>query len=102
MPNRSVEAILADVATAQAALAEAPEIAVSPQCEQHRGHAGYVLCALCGEVEWVRDMRRPEPIPELPEAATRLGVGYVSGPLIGPDGRRKYTVSGTPEQVQAW
>lgn len=40
------------------------------------------------------DMRRPAPIPELPEAATRLGIDYVSGPLIGPDGRRKYTVSG--------
>lgn len=44
----------------------------------------------------------PRPWPELPEAATRLGVGYVSGPLVGPDGRRKYTCSGTAEQVAVW
>ena len=52
--------------------------------------------------EKVRDMRRRAPIPSLPEAATYLGVGYISGPLIGPDGRHKYTVSGTSGQVRAW
>ena len=42
------------------------------------------------------------PWPELPEAATRVGVGYISGPLAGPDGRRKITCSGTAEQVRAF
>lgn len=50
----------------------------------------------------VRDMRRDTPWPELPEAATRMGVGYVSGPLVDPDGRRKITCSGSAEQVRAW
>ncbi len=41
-------------------------------------------------------------IPELPEAAARSGKGYVSGPLESPDGRRKFTASGRPEEVAAW
>lgn len=49
-----------------------------------------------------RDMRRDTPVPELVEAATRDGISYVSGPLIGPDGRRKFTVSGTQEVVAAF
>jgi hypothetical protein len=40
--------------------------------------------------------------PELPEAATRTGIGYVAGPLIERDGRVKYVCSGTPEQVMAF
>jgi hypothetical protein len=48
---------------------------------------------------WVADMRREPPWPELPEAAAREGAGYVAGPLIGPDGRRKITCSGPPEVV---
>lgn len=49
-------------------------------------------------------MRRPAPIPELPEAATRDGVAYVSGPLIDArdPGRAKYTVSGPADVVCAW
>jgi len=41
-------------------------------------------------------------VAELPEAATRLGIGYVSGPLVGPDGRQKITCSGTADQVRAF
>ncbi|MGP1684987.1 MAG: hypothetical protein ACTS8S_21905 [Giesbergeria sp.] len=50
----------------------------------------------------VRDMRRDMPIPELVEAATRDGYSYISGPLIGQDGRRKFTCSGTKEVVEAF
>ena len=50
----------------------------------------------------VRDMRRPTPVAELPEAAMRLGVGYMSGPLLDRDGREKFTVSGTEEEVALW
>lgn len=42
------------------------------------------------------------PVPELVEAATRLDVGYISGPLAQPDGRKKITCSGSAEQVRAF
>jgi len=51
------------------------------------------------------DMRRKPAWPELPEAGTRAGLGYVAGPFTGPDNRKKFTCSGSPEQVtafQAW
>ena len=77
--------MLADVAAAMIALREAPTL------------------ILAEGVPALRDLRRPVPVPELPEAAARLGVGYVSGPLRdrngGPD---KFTCSGTPAQVRAW
>lgn len=79
---RAVEAVMADVEAAQAALRDADEIELA---------SGVVA-----------DMRRPEPIPELPEAAMRMDVGYISGPLIGQDGRHKYTCSGRPEIVSAF
>lgn len=63
------------------------------------------LQSICPDaMDDVRDMRRPEPIPELPEAATRDGVAYVSGPLVDPrdPGRAKYTVSGPADVVRAW
>lgn len=58
----------------------------------------------------VRDLRRPEAmddargyaVPELPEAALQLGVGYLAGPLKTPDGRVKYVVSGKSEHVEAF
>lgn len=50
----------------------------------------------------LRDMRRDIPVPELPEAALRKGSGYISGPLVGKDGRKKFTCSGDPEQVKAF
>lgn len=50
---------------------------------------------------FVKDMRREPPYPELPEAATRLGIGYISGPLTE-KGRKKITVSGDRRQVEAF
>lgn len=47
------------------------------------------------------DMRRDSPWPELVDAATYAGIGYIAGPLRGPDGV-KYTCSGSPAQVHAW
>lgn len=49
----------------------------------------------------LRDMRGPV-VPELPEAAMRVHEGYCSGPLMSPDGRTKWTVSGDKLQVEAW
>ena len=51
---------------------------------------------------YVRDMRRDKPVPELPEAAMRMGASYISGPLVGSDGRAKFTVSGSPATVRAF
>lgn len=82
--GKPVEDILADIAKAQEVLNVADDL-------------GWP-----GAANDLADMRRPEPIPELPEAATRLGIGYMSGPLTQPDGRRKFTCSGTVEQVAAW
>lgn len=78
--NRAVEDVLADIEATTTALRAAPRLPL-------------------GEGVEVADMRREPPYPELPEAATRLGIGYIAGPLVGPDGRRKYTCSGEPEQV---
>jgi hypothetical protein len=49
----------------------------------------------------VADMRGPV-VKEIPEAAARDGVAYVSGPLRSPDGRDKYTCSGPAEVVEAF
>lgn len=48
------------------------------------------------------DVVRAFEAPELSEAATRLGVSYIAGPLASPDGRRKITCSGSAEQVRAF
>ena len=85
--GRAVAEVLLDIEATTAALCAAPLLAL----EQPGARA-----------VTVRDMRREPPYPELPEAACRADLGYVSGPLVGPDGRRKYTCSGSPEQVSAW
>ncbi len=94
--RRSVEAVLADVATTSAALGQAPMLSLLGR------FAAPVPPNLRDELPIVADMRRDPPWPELPEAAARLGIGYISGPLIGPDGRQKYTCSGSPEQLRAF
>src|SRR5690606_9451731 len=114
--GRSVEEVLADVERAQDALRAAPELVLSEHlCEWHLvrpGSGGDCVNAAgtdysedpCSAVV-VRDMRQPvdlRPTRELPEAAARLGIGYVSGPLVGPDGRQKITCSGTSDQVRAF
>lgn len=50
----------------------------------------------------VRDMRREPPYHELIEAATRIGVGYIAGPFGRPGERRKYTCSGSAEELRAF
>lgn len=107
--GRSVEEVLADVERAQAALRAAPSMYLEPPYDidrfgQPSDWSGYPAVGSEGGVE-VRDMRQPvnqRPTRELPEAAARLGIGYVSGPLVGPDGRQKITCSGTADQVRAF
>lgn len=101
-----VEAVQADIDAAQRMLRNASAVCLlgaadMTHTEDHDWSRS--VCEGCARDEvWVADMRRPEPIPELPEAATRLGIGYLSGPLIGPDGRKKYTVSGSVVEVRAF
>jgi len=48
------------------------------------------------------DLRGPV-IPELPEAAARLGVAVLAGPLRDPDGRQKIVLQGaSPGLIRAW
>jgi hypothetical protein len=109
----SPETILTSIVAAREALAAAPIVWLTREEEwravdaygQDPEYSGAPM--VCEEYETlvshgVRDMRRDTPVPELPEAATRDGVSYISGPLIGPDGRRKFTCSGTAEVVDAF
>jgi len=81
--KRSVAEVLADIAVTETALADEPLLKL---------REGIVAV----------DMRRGHPWPELPEAACRAGVSYVSGPLICPDGRKKITCSGHASQIEAF
>jgi hypothetical protein len=104
--GRTVACVLADVEAATSALQQAPRITLLQEwvgCEDHDTHPVKKGCPRCQlEKIEVANMRRETPIPELLEAATRTGIGYISGPLIGPDGRMKYTCSGSAEQVVAF
>lgn len=103
-PGVTVEVIISRITETQEALAQAPQIILNHGGPTGCGpDSGYdplspdYYSAVC-----VSDMRRDTPWPELPEAATRVGAGYISGPLIGPDGKKKFTCSGNPEQVRAF
>lgn len=100
--GRSVEDVLADVERAQVALESSSLVILGSKSELiEPGFDGAEQSEHWYDIS-IRDMRRDTPIPELPEAAMRMSVGYVSGPLIGPDKRKKFTCSGTPEQVRAF
>src|SRR5690606_10629563 len=107
--GRSVEEVLADVERAQAALRAAPSMYLEPPYDidrfgQPSDWSGYPAVGSEGGVE-VRDMRQPvdqRPTRELPQAAARPGIGYVSGPLAGPDGKQKTTRSWTADQHRAF
>lgn len=89
--QRSVYEVLADIEAAKALVQAAPMLELAPGVE-------------------VRDMRTAEPqmdgrgpaVPELPEAALRLGESYLAGPLLTPDGRSKLAVSGTADEIEAF
>ena len=110
--KRSVEDILADVKAAMTALEDNARV-------NNVSFFGtyFSVCNGCGEKviadeydeSWdyclcppVADMRGSK-IPELPEAASRLGICFVSDGLRTPDGRMKVVCqSGTPEQIKAF
>lgn len=103
--KRSAADILKDVSATRDALHEAPLIelvgpADLPHTEDHDWSRS--VCDGCRKTIAVVDMRRTTPYPELPEAAAREGVGYISGPLPDASGRAKFTCAGSAEQVQAF
>jgi hypothetical protein len=106
--RRSPAEVMAFVAAAQHELRSASEVTLGLETValdrygQDADWSGYPVTQWEEHPITVRDMRRPAPIPELPEAAMRLGVGYLSGPFVGNDNRGKYTCSGSPEQIAAF
>lgn len=123
--HRSVSAVVADVKATTAALLRAPWLILLPPAEadptagldfrpavdvrdmrtpagfcrvcEHGltpDHTGALECGICAAPS-------TGPWPELPEAATRAGLAYVAGPVPSPDGRAKYTGSGTPAEISA-
>ncbi|MBI3205010.1 MAG: hypothetical protein HYZ29_25965 [Myxococcales bacterium] len=104
--GRSIEDVLADVIATTKALQEAPQITLLgpadwTHTEEHDWSSS--VCDGCARESIVAaDMRREPPWPELPEAATYVGMAYISGPLAAPDGRRKITCSGTAEVIRAF
>ena len=104
--RRPVSEILRDVAETTEGLRKAPQLDLNdPRYAAHTEDHDWSssVCDGCAhDPLWIADMRREPPWPELPEAAARAGIGYISGPLVGPDGRRKITCSGSPEQVRAF
>jgi hypothetical protein len=111
--RRDVADVLRDIEETTAALLAAPNVELSSRlCPWHeQGRNANDDCVNSRGTEYanepcaaiaVRDMRREPPYPELVEAATRVGEGYISGPLAQPDGRRKITCSGSAEQIDAF
>lgn len=88
--------VAADVARATEALSAAPRVKLlvgvfGPGCEQaHPDHpeAGCSGCWGASPGIDVADLRGLD-IPELPEAAARLGIAFLATPRPGPDGRQK-------------
>jgi hypothetical protein len=81
--RRTVGAVLVDIERARAALREAPELVLGP---------GVTARNMIGQ-----------KVAELPEAAAREGLCFVSALDPSPDGRSKVVCqSGSPEQIQAF
>ncbi len=114
--GRSVEDVLADIGIAQSRIRKAPLIILQGcWCSANDGfngcRPGAEICQACGGlVICVRDLTgddaqpdtRGAAVPELPEAALRLGEAYIAGPLNTADGRSKIVCSGRPEHVRAF
>jgi hypothetical protein len=97
--GRTVDEVMADVEATTAALRSAPEIDLTPD----RPSPLYGQdCPFVPRWSIVADMRRNHHRPELVDAGTIAGLGYVAGPIIDPDGRRKLVCSGSPEQIDAF
>lgn len=90
----SPDAIRASISAAREELQAAEVIPLLPEASSYDDPERHDACVAA-------DMRGPV-VPELPEAATRDGMAYIAGPLVGPDGRSKFTCSGTAEVVEAF
>lgn len=106
--RRPTEDVLRDIEETSTALRAAPLVSLAIETRDYDRWGQIAEWSGCPAVEFtdheitVRDMRREPPYPELVEAATRTDLAYISGPLVGPDGRCKYTCSGRAEHIQAF
>jgi hypothetical protein len=123
--RREVDAVLADIAAAKAALDEAPRLILENtpgthcgggKCGCRVGGYGYggttsigtgdCYCGCDGCHDGDRDVvvadMRGRHVPELPEAGTRYGIAYVADGLPGPDGRTKVVCSGGRAVTEAF
>ena len=101
--KRPVEAVIADVAAARIALLNAPQICVRcGQLCQAALPGEPIECGVCAAPQLVVPLG-DTTVPELPEAAVRLGVAY-EATVTERDGRRKLVLGGhtTPELVGLW
>jgi hypothetical protein len=97
---RGRDEVLADVLLAQERIRRAPSVSLDGVSVAAKLREGYPPS--CASALLVADLRGEE-IPELPEAACRLGVAYLATPKPGPDGRRKVVLQcATAEQLAAW
>lgn len=105
--RRPAEEILADVRTAMTRIESAPVVLIHDgPCRggvddhEHQVHCG---CPHQDDIPlFARDLRGPV-IPELPEAACRLGIAVIAGPLIDTEGRKKVVLqAASPELIRAW
>lgn len=98
-PRDYMAEVRADIGAATRSIRHARGIDLRPY-ESSSGYAegdwfGALSCTVC-------DLRGEE-IPELPEAACRLGVAYIATPKPGPDGRRKVVLQcASAEHLAAW
>jgi hypothetical protein len=106
--GRSVDDVRADIDRATTLILDAAASSFSEDVEElYTIYDGQMTIEAMLSVH--SDMRlvfadlRGEEIPELPEAACRLGVAYLATPKPGPDGRRKVVLQcATTEQLAAW
>jgi len=103
--GRSAEDVMIDVEETRAVLHDAWEIAKNLSSSEKEIIKTHRTTLIETGTRWsvpVADMRREPPWPELPEAATRDGIPYISGPLNTPDDRQKFTCSGNEEVIKAF
>ena len=96
--KRSVEEILKDVSAAMEKIKAAKTFYLRPCTGGIDDHEHSVYCGCSNPPDGdfpVKDMTG-EIIPELPEAAARLGVAVLAGPLKTPDGREKMVLQSAP------
>jgi hypothetical protein len=102
--HRSIPAVLSDIAAAQRALQSAPRVSLLVDCCGGHSVGPYRDPECCEERarSYVADMRGRH-VPELPEAAARLGLAFIADAPAEGEARRKVVLQvASPAQLAAW